>query len=112
MTSAAKLIEMTIDANPAAGFDVEVVYALPGHYWSFRLHLPAGSTVADALGAANEGLTEAGVAIDPDRLAVYSRPVTLDTPLRDGDRLELLRPLSTDPKQARRDRALGSLRQP
>ena len=34
--------------------------------------------------------------------AVWGKRVELTTPLKDGDRLELLRPLTVDPKEARR----------
>lgn len=63
-----------------------------------RLELPAGSTVADALPA---GRLELGAR----SVAVWGRRATLQQPLRDGDRIELLRPLQVDPKQARRLRA-------
>jgi putative ubiquitin-RnfH superfamily antitoxin RatB of RatAB toxin-antitoxin module len=35
----------------------------------------------------------------------FGRRVSLDTPLADGDRVEILRPLAADPKEARRQRA-------
>jgi hypothetical protein len=43
--------------------------------------------------------------IDPQKLAIFSRPAEPDSVLRDGDRVEILRPLIADPKQARRARA-------
>ena len=82
---------------------VEVIYALPDRYWSVKLDLAEGSRVAAALAAAKSQLPE--VPIDDQRLAIYSRPVSLEGILRDGDRLEILRPLIADPKQSRRDRA-------
>ena len=82
---------------------VEVIYAVPERYWSVKLELPTDSRVADALQAARPELPDN--ALDENRLAVFSRPVTLDSVLKDGDRLELLRPLIADPKQERRKRA-------
>ena len=41
-------------------------------------------------------------------VAIFGRTVTLGTRLRDGDRVELLRPLQCDPKQVRRERAARS----
>jgi len=79
---------------------IEVVRALgPQAIDQVALELPEGARVADALRAS---------ALDTPELsgyAVYGERVTLDTVLRDGDRLELLRPLFIDPKQARRRRA-------
>jgi putative ubiquitin-RnfH superfamily antitoxin RatB of RatAB toxin-antitoxin module len=96
---------VTIEDAPAPTIRVEVVYALPEKYWTTRLVLADGATVARALAAANLASQQAGIEIDPARMAVFSRPVTLSTVLRDGDRLELLRPLTIDPKQGRRSRA-------
>lgn len=89
-------------AGPIA---VEVVYALPGRCWRFPLRLPEGATVADALAAADLPTAIPGVVVDPEGLAVYGQPVQPATTLRDGDRLEVLRPLEADPKLARRRRA-------
>jgi uncharacterized protein len=73
------------------------------------LQLPAGSTVADALRAA--GLVDGacpgagpGPAGTGPVLAVWGRVVDGTTVLRDLDRVELLRPLLVDPKEARRQR--------
>jgi putative ubiquitin-RnfH superfamily antitoxin RatB of RatAB toxin-antitoxin module len=44
------------------------------------------------------------VAFDPSRLGVFSRRVSPDDTLRDGDRVEIYRPLTIDPKDARRRR--------
>lgn len=89
----------------SAALSVEVVYALPGRAWRVPLVLPAGATVADALAAADLPGRVPGAALDAERLAVYGRPVTPATVLADGDRVEVLRPLQADPKQARRIRA-------
>jgi putative ubiquitin-RnfH superfamily antitoxin RatB of RatAB toxin-antitoxin module len=45
------------------------------------------------------------VAFDPSRLGIFSRRVTADDLLHDGDRVEIYRPLTLDPKDARRRRA-------
>lgn len=41
----------------------------------------------------------------PASIGIFGRVVTPSTGLRDGDRIELYRPLKIDPKQARRRRA-------
>ena len=83
--------------------EVEIVYALPDQAWSVRHVLPAPATVGQAL---QRGLPDVpGLVVDPARLAVFGRTVGLDSPLHDGDRIELLRPLVLDPKEARRRRA-------
>jgi hypothetical protein len=95
-----------VTTEPAAGhIAVELVYALPARYWSVRVSLPTGATVAMALAAARWPARMPAFEIDPQKLAIFSRPAELDTVLRDGDRVEILRPLLADPKQARRARA-------
>jgi putative ubiquitin-RnfH superfamily antitoxin RatB of RatAB toxin-antitoxin module len=65
------------------------------------LTLPAASTVRDALQAS--GLPQRdGLALDAAACGVWGRRCTLAQVLRDGDRVELYRPLMVDPKEARR----------
>ena len=45
------------------------------------------------------------VTFDPARLGIFSRRVAADDVLQDGDRVEIYRPLTLDPKDARRRRA-------
>ena len=76
-----------------------MVYALPGSAEVVQLTLAPGSTVGDAIKAA--GIAQAA----GQKLGVYGKVVTADTPLADGDRVEIYRPLELDPKEARRRRA-------
>jgi putative ubiquitin-RnfH superfamily antitoxin RatB of RatAB toxin-antitoxin module len=46
-----------------------------------------------------------GLVIDPSRLGVFSHKVAPDQVLEQGDRVEIYRPLTLDPKEARRRRA-------
>lgn len=63
--------------------------------------LPVGATVADALMAA----AEAGL-VAPARatVGIWGRVVPPDQELRSGDRVEVYRALTVDPKVARRQR--------
>ncbi|WP_266168208.1 RnfH family protein [Dyella subtropica] len=84
---------------------VEVVYAESGRQLFRRVELPFGSTVMQAVEASGiAGMVE-GLQIDPARLGVFSRKVQPDDVLSDGDRVEIYRPLTLDPKEARRKRA-------
>jgi putative ubiquitin-RnfH superfamily antitoxin RatB of RatAB toxin-antitoxin module len=83
---------------------VEVVFALPRTHRSVTVELPAGARVADAVAASGLGVD--GV----DGYAVFGERVTAATVLEEGDRVELLRPLRVDPKDARRLRAARSRR--
>jgi uncharacterized protein len=80
---------------------VEVVLALPERQSLRRVDLPEGSTVGDAVAAS--GLE----VLAPARFGVYGKAVPAGTMLRDGDRVEIYRPLRADPKEIRRQRAAG-----
>lgn len=79
---------------------IEVLRAWPQRFECAELELPEGSLVRDAVKAA--GWTE-----DPETAAysIFGVRAGADSPLREGDRIELLRPLQADPKDARRRRA-------
>ena len=80
-----------------------MIYALPESCDAVQLVLPPGSTVADAIKAS-------GIAHSAgQKFGIYGKVVTAETPLADGDRVELYRPLALDPKEARRRRARRKL---
>lgn len=84
---------------------VSVAVALPERQEVVELELPAGATVGDAVGAARLPERFPGLDVAAFTLGVWSRPCRADTPLRDGDRVELYRPLQADAKARRRARA-------
>ncbi len=94
---------MSADAVPAGPIVVELAWSAAPQQWGrLRLQLPAGSTALAALRASGLGQRlDAGV-LDSLALALWGRVIAPGTVLRDGDRLELLRGLLVDPKEARR----------
>lgn len=85
--------------------DVTVAFALPDRQWLFDVRVRAGATVQEAIVAS--GMTRhLGDVIPSDmNVGVFSRSATLTTVLNDGDRVEIYRPLTRDPKDTRRLRA-------
>lgn len=79
---------------------IELVRAWPGRYQQATVDVPEGASVGDALQAAGWALDGEFVA-----LAVFGQSAQPGTALHAGDRVELLRALELDPKQARRLRA-------
>ncbi|KAB7632019.1 MULTISPECIES: RnfH family protein [Stenotrophomonas] len=79
---------------------VEVVLAWPDRAASRVLSLPEGTTIAQAIAvAAIDGSAQCPA------VAVHGLLAKPDQVLREGDRVELLRPLLADPKDNRRRRA-------
>lgn len=89
----------------SATIPVEVVYALPERQTLLALQLPAGATVREAI--ERSGVLQLHPEIDLSRAAVgiHGRRSPLDARLREHDRVEIYRPLTADPKDARRRRA-------
>ena len=86
------------------GLFVELVYALPESQDVIALEVPAGTTAGEAI--ALSGLAgRHGVDVSSVIAGIYGRRIALETVLKDGDRVEVYRPLKADPKQARRRRA-------
>ena len=86
-------------------FTVEVVYAGPKSWIQRRrVELRAGSTVMQAIEASGMELSLPAGAIDPTRLGIFGRKVAPDQLVRGGDRIEIYRPLTLDPMEARRRR--------
>lgn len=90
--------------------NIEVVYATHDSQQLAALVLEAGSTVRDAIVASGVLQTFREIDLDTATVGIHSRICTLDTVLRDLDRVEIYRPLIADPKEARHRRvALGKL---
>lgn len=86
---------------------VEVVYCpQPGVVDRRSLSVEPGTTVLQAL-RANGVLDRHGLSLDGLRIGVWCREQALDSTLRDRDRVEIYRPLTVDPKEARRLRYKG-----
>ena len=82
--------------------DVEVVYCpRPGVTDSTRLQLAATETVAGAVQASGV-LQRHGLDAALLRMGVWNHAREPGAALRHGDRVEIYRPLTVDPKEARR----------
>lgn len=65
------------------------------------LELADGATLREAVAAAG------AVAPETVSVGIWGRPCGWEQPLRDGDRVEIYRELTVDPKVARRERFRG-----
>jgi uncharacterized protein len=84
---------------------IEVAYAEPQRAIVKSFQLAPQSQVADALRLAALDPDFSGVDLENSALGIFGRVVRADHPLKDGDRIEIYRPLTADPKTARRARA-------
>lgn len=96
---------MAEEAPPLPTVRVAVAVSLrAGEVQEWTLQLPAGATLADAL-AASVAQGRISSAVVPEAgCGIWGQRVPADQVLREGDRVELYRPLTVDPKMARRER--------
>ena len=86
--------------------DIEIVYAKPEKQALISISIAENCTVLEAI------LQSKMLGKFPDcdlnvvNVGIFSTLCTLETIVQHGDRIEIYRPLETDPKEARRQRAL------
>jgi putative ubiquitin-RnfH superfamily antitoxin RatB of RatAB toxin-antitoxin module len=81
---------------------VEIVYATAAVQRRYAVDLPDGGTVRGAI--EQSGVLDDCPQIDLARVGIFGRLAALTDVLREGDRVEILRPLVTEPHVARRRR--------
>ena len=84
---------------------IEVVFAVPERQVLEVVQVPAGATVADAIRRSGLGRQFPDVDVNALQAGVWGKPVDRNQPLKDGDRVEIYRPLEMDPRAARRLKA-------
>ncbi len=89
----------------SSSVQIEVAYALGKKQVQLHVRLPDGATVEEAIH--HSGILTQFPEIDlaSNKVGIFSKLVKLDETVRDGDRVEIYRPLIADPKEARRQRA-------
>lgn len=92
---------------PAEALAVEVVYALPDRQTVLQVVLPEGATIGQAIAASGMLARHPTVDLETCRVGIFGHLRNLADVVRDGDRVEIYRPLVVDPKERRRRRAQG-----
>ncbi len=86
--------------------NIEIVYAKPEKQTLLSLSVAENCTVSEAILQSNILADFPDCDINTASVGIFSTPCTLETIVQSGDRIEIYRPLQTDPKEARRQRAL------
>ena len=94
----------------AEHISVEVAYAKPEEQLILKLDVLPGTTLRQAI--EQSGILERFPEIDLSQLkaGVFGKLKKLDQTLREGDRIEIYRPLIADPKEVRKQRAAAGKR--
>ena len=85
---------------------IEVAYALPEKQRIVRLEVEAGTTALEAVEQSDISAHFDDLVVDGSvSLGLFGKAVKHDYTLREGDRVEIYRPLLIDPKEVRKARA-------
>ena len=91
----------------ASALQVEVAYATARRQWLIALSVPKNATVADAIAIAAVNFPNfPNLPNLEGNVGIFARACQLNDVLKDGDRVEIYRPLIADPMVQRRARAV------
>ena len=93
-----------------AEIHVEVAYALPRQQWVLKVKVPEGTTLSQAIEASGIAWRVPQVQLEGASFGVFGEVRPPEHVLREGDRVEIYRPLQADPKEVRRERAAAQPR--
>lgn len=86
---------------------ITVIYAFPEEQRLFSADIPVNTTVRAAIHASGIPGWYPQIDLDVNKVGIYGKMVTLDHPLCGNERIEIYRPMTADPKAARKTRAAG-----
>jgi uncharacterized protein len=81
---------------------IEVACAEPQRQTIIALEVPVGCTAGEALDRSGIFASHPSVDAPTCGVGIFGREVSVNTVLRAGDRVEVLRPLAEDPRERRR----------
>ncbi|MCH8502070.1 MAG: RnfH family protein [Aliidiomarina sp.] len=84
---------------------VEVVYGTPEKQKIVPVSVPAECTVAEAIAQSGIQTFFPEIDLNVNAVGIWNKTCKLTDPVRQGDRIEIYRPLIADPKEIRRRRA-------
>ena len=84
--------------------DAQICFAFQQNVTVIELRLCCGSTISDAIDISQISKKHHEIDIDNCKVGIFGKLKALNTVLRQGDRVEIYRPLTADPMEARRRR--------
>jgi putative ubiquitin-RnfH superfamily antitoxin RatB of RatAB toxin-antitoxin module len=93
-------------AAAAPALQVYLVYATPQSEFIRPMRVPPGTTIGQAIEGSGvlDSFPDINLVTQP--VGIYGKKKTLETVLRERDRIEIYRALVADPKDSRRRRAV------
>jgi uncharacterized protein len=81
---------------------IGIAYALPQLQVWLTLDLPEGTTVGDAIARSGIAAQFPDIDLTQQKVGIFGKLAALDAVLEDGDRVEIYRPVTCDPKTVRK----------
>ncbi len=85
--------------------NVEVAYALPDKQKLIDFKVPKGTNAIEAVKLSGVVQFFPDISLEDAHLGIFSQHIEHDQVLKEGDRVEIYRPLLADPKEVRKRRA-------
>lgn len=92
-------------AEQTGRIHVQVCFAKSDQQILRDLVVPVGTNLREAIDRSGILIDMPEINLAVNRVGIYGKLKSLDTVLREHDRIEIYRPLVADPKEARRKRA-------
>ena len=77
---------------------IGITYALPQRQTWFDIELPDGATIQEAINCSGILKQFPEIDLEKNKVGIYGKVNKLDAVLSDGDRVEIYRPITCDPK--------------
>jgi len=85
--------------------NVEVAYAEPERQLIIPVNVDLGTTIGGAIVQSGMMMEFPELDIENSKVGIFGKASSMETPLKEGDRVEIYRALIADPKEVRRQRA-------
>lgn len=82
--------------------NVGVCYALADRQLWMRLEVPQDSKVEDAIKLSGLLKLYPEIDLSVQKVGIFGKMAKLDSPIQEGDRVEIYRPITADPKLVKR----------
>ena len=77
---------------------IGIAYALPQRQAWFDVEVPDGATIQDAINRSGILKQFSEIDLEKNKVGIFGKVGKLDAVLNDGDRVEIYRPITCDPK--------------
>ncbi|MCX7544577.1 RnfH family protein [Marinicella gelatinilytica] len=91
--------------------NIELIYATPEQQELITLSIESGATIEQAINQSGVLIQFPDIDLSKNKVGIFSQVKPLDYVLKNGDRIEIYRPLIADPKAKRREKALKNQEQ-